>query len=188
MKIGLIAMSGVRAVDPELVRLGMTLPGFVERGKTIAKLPSLGLLTLAGMTPPQHECEYLEVKDLRDLTVLPSHFDLVAISSLSAQIGEAYELADRYRAIGLPVVMGGLHVTAMPDEALTHSIAVITGEGESVWLDVLRDAETGSLKPRYRAAGDFRLADAPMPAYDMLEPSKYNRLDRSDQPRLSVTL
>lgn len=84
MKIGLIAMSGVRAVDPELVRLGLTLPGFVERGKTIASLPSLGLLTLAGMTPPQHECEYLEVKDIRDLKVLPVHFDLVAISSLSA--------------------------------------------------------------------------------------------------------
>ena len=83
MKIGLIAMSGVRAVDPELVRLGLTLPGFVERGKTIASLPSLGLLTLAGMTPPQHECEYLEVKDIRDLKVLPVHFDLVAISSLT---------------------------------------------------------------------------------------------------------
>ncbi len=52
VKIGLIAMSGVRACDPELVRLGMTLPGFVERGRTIASLPSLGLLTLAGMTPP----------------------------------------------------------------------------------------------------------------------------------------
>ena len=48
MKIGMIAMSGVRACDPELVRLGMTLPGFVERGRTIASLPSLGLLTLAG--------------------------------------------------------------------------------------------------------------------------------------------
>ena len=77
MRIGLIAMSGVRACDPELVRLGMTLPGFVERGRTIASLPSLGLLTLAGMTPPQHECEYLEVKELRELDVLPDRFDLV---------------------------------------------------------------------------------------------------------------
>src|SRR5262249_14328204 len=60
MKIGLIAMSGVRACDPELMRLGMTLPGFVERGKVVASLPSLGLLTLAGMTPPSHTCEYYE--------------------------------------------------------------------------------------------------------------------------------
>jgi hypothetical protein len=50
MKIALIAMSGVRACDEDLLELGLTLPGFVERSKTIASLPSLGLLTLAGMT------------------------------------------------------------------------------------------------------------------------------------------
>ena len=51
MKIGFIAMSGIRACDTELLELGLTLPGFVERSKQIASLPSLGLLTLAGMTP-----------------------------------------------------------------------------------------------------------------------------------------
>jgi radical SAM superfamily enzyme YgiQ (UPF0313 family) len=176
MRVGLIAMSGMRAVDPELVRLGMTLPGFVERGKTIASLPSLGLLTLAGMTPPHHQCEYLEVKDLRCLGALPDRFDLVGISSLSAQIGEAYALADRYKAAGVPVVMGGLHATALPQEAACHAAAVVVGEGESVWLDVLRDAEAGRLRPAYQARGDFSLADAPMPAYDLLQLSKYNRL------------
>lgn len=55
MRIGLIAVSGVRAVDEELTRLGLTLPGFIERGKVIASLPSLGRLTLAGMTPSRHE-------------------------------------------------------------------------------------------------------------------------------------
>ena len=52
MRIGLIAMSGIRACAPELVELGFSLPGFVDRGKTIASLPSLGLLTLAALTPP----------------------------------------------------------------------------------------------------------------------------------------
>ena len=157
MRIGLIAMSGVRACDPELVRLGMTLPGFVERGKVIASLPSLGLLTLAGMTPAHHSCEYHEVKELRALGPLPDRLDLVAISSLSAQIHEAYELADRYRAIGIPVVMGGLHVTALPEEASLHADAVVIGEGEPVWLEVLRDAETGRLKRFYRARREFSL-------------------------------
>jgi hypothetical protein len=57
MKIALIAMSGVRAYSEELTKLGMTLPGFVERSRTIASLPSLSLLTLAGMTPEnsQHQ-------------------------------------------------------------------------------------------------------------------------------------
>ena len=50
-RIGLIAMSGVRAHNEELTRLGLTLPGFVDRNRIIASLPSLGLLTLAGLTP-----------------------------------------------------------------------------------------------------------------------------------------
>jgi radical SAM superfamily enzyme YgiQ (UPF0313 family) len=176
MRIGLIAMSGVRACDPELMRLGMTLPGFVERGRTVAALPSLGLLTLAGMTPPPHTCEYREIKELRELDALPDRLDLVAISSLSAQVREAYELADRYRALGIPVVLGGLHVTAMPEEAGRHADAVVIGEGESVWPEVLRDAEARRLRRAYRARGDFPLSAAPIPAFDLLDPARYNRL------------
>ena len=136
MRIGLIALSGIRCCDEELLRLGLTLPGFVERSKVIASLPSLGLLTLAGMTPDAHECVYYEVEDVRKMDALPDGLDLVALSSLSAQIGEAYDLADRFRAQGTPVVMGGLHVTAVPDEAARHADAVVVGEGESAWPQV----------------------------------------------------
>ena len=110
MRIALIAMSGIRACDEELLRLGLTLPGFVERSKTIASLPSLGLLTLAALTPPEHDIQYIEVPDLAKLSELPDGFDLVAISSYSAQIREAYELGRRYREMGVPVVIGGPHV------------------------------------------------------------------------------
>ena len=64
MKIGFIAMSGIRVCDEELLHMGLTLPGFVERSKVIASLPSLGLLTLAGMTPSEHDLHYFEVADL----------------------------------------------------------------------------------------------------------------------------
>ena len=64
-RIGLIAMSGVRAHNEELTRLGLTLPGFVDRNRIIASLPSLGLLTLAGLTPRKFEVEYHEIADLR---------------------------------------------------------------------------------------------------------------------------
>ena len=64
MKIGLIAMSGVRAYNEELLRFGLTLPGFVERSKVIASLPSLSLLTLAALTAPEVQVEYWEIKDL----------------------------------------------------------------------------------------------------------------------------
>ena len=114
MKIAFVALSGIRVVDAELMRLGMTLPGFVERGRVIASLPSLSLLTLAGMTPTRHEVRYFEVRDLGPSGV-PDGFDLVAISTLTAQASEAHALADRCRAAGMAVVMGGLHVTARPE-------------------------------------------------------------------------
>jgi radical SAM superfamily enzyme YgiQ (UPF0313 family) len=177
MKIALIAMSGVRACDPELLALGLTLPGFVERSKTIASLPSLGLLTLAGMTPKKHEVHYIEIADLAEIEGVPGQFDLVAISSFSAQINEGYELAQRYRNMGVPVVMGGLHVTVLPDEALQYCSAVVIGEGEVSWLQVLEDAENADLK-RYYGSRDsnFNLADSPVPAYELLDITKYNRL------------
>ena len=143
MNIALIAMSGIRVCDTELLRLGLTLPGFVERSKTIAALPSLGLLTLAGMTPDAHSIDYVEVEDIRKLGSLPQGYDLVGISSYSAQISEAYELARRFKAAGVPVVLGGPHVTCLPDEAAPYCDAVVAGEGEAVWLDVLRDACVG---------------------------------------------
>jgi len=177
MKIGLIAMSGVRACDQELLRLGLTLPGFVERSKTIASLPSLGLLTLAGMTPDRHEVFYLDVQDVESLEVNWSSFDLVAISTFTAQAPEAYVLADRCRAEGAKVVMGGLHVTCLPDEALEHCDAVVVGEGEVCWPGVLSDIEKGELHGTYRSKPhEFDLADAPMPAYHLLDMDKYNRI------------
>ncbi len=177
MKIAFIAMSGIRACDAELLHLGLTLPGFVERSKTIASLPSLGLLTLAGLTPPEHEIAYIEISDIREMETLPIGFDLVAISSFSAQINEAYELADRYREVGIRTVIGGLHVSMLPDEAASHCDAVVIGEGEPVWPQVIEDAASGVLKRRYGSLeSGFDLADAPMPAFHLLDISKYNRL------------
>jgi radical SAM superfamily enzyme YgiQ (UPF0313 family) len=177
MKIALAAMSGIRAHDEELMRLGLTLPGFVERSKVIASLPSLGLLTLAGMTPEKHEVTYFEVPDIRELTELPGGFDLVAISSYSAQMSEAYELSDRYRALGVPTVLGGLHVTALPEEAALHADAVVIGEGELSWPALVADCEAGRLKERYGTVDDdFDLSRAPMPAFELLDIPTYNRL------------
>lgn len=177
MNIGLIAMSGIRACDQELLALGLTLPGFVERSKTIASLPSLGLLTLAGMTPKRHHVSYIEVADIKTAPALPTDFDLVAISSFTAQIKEGYELASRYRALGVPVVMGGLHVTSVPDEPTQFGASAIIGEGEIVWSEILADAESGQLKKTYDARGrEFDFASAPMPAYELLDISRYNRI------------
>ena len=178
MRIGLIAMSGIRVCDPDLLQLGLTLPGVVERGRVIAALPSLGLLTLAGLTPSHHDVTYHEVQELdTDSDTLPEDFDLVAISSFTPQIFEAYELADRFRRAGTRVVMGGLHVTSLPEEAQAHCDAVVVGEGELFWPQIVADAEAGQLKPVYRDANQtFDLSHSPMPRYELLDPGKYNRI------------
>jgi radical SAM superfamily enzyme YgiQ (UPF0313 family) len=177
MKLALIAMSGLRAHNEELTRLGLTLPGFVERNKTIASLPSLGLLTLAGMTPDDVELGYFEVEDLARFDGLPDDYEVVAISSFSAKIKDAYLLADRFRLAGVRVILGGLHVSARPDEALQHADSIIIGEGEPSWPQLVVDLKRGQLKRKYDSrATQFELADAPMPRYDLLDPERYNRL------------
>jgi radical SAM superfamily enzyme YgiQ (UPF0313 family) len=178
MRIAMIAMSGVRAHNPELTKLGLTLPGFVERNRTIASLPSLGLLTLAGLTPPRHTVRYYEVADLRDSGGLPEETDLVALSTFTAQVKEAWTIADTYRARGIPVVMGGITAGALVDECLQHCTSVVSGEGELLWPQVLSDAERGALKPRYQPGvpSAFDLREAPMPRFELLDPGRYNRL------------
>ena len=177
MKLGLIAMSGVRCRNEELMDMGLTLPGFVERSQVIASLPSLGLLTLAGMTPPEIEVSYHEVPDPQELSELPGRFDVVAISSFTAQIKEAYRLADRYREAGVTVLMGGLHVTARPEEALQHCDSVLIGEGESLWPQMMADLQKNQLKRIYDARPlNFDFLQTPMPRFELLDIEQYNRI------------
>ena len=176
MRIALIAMSGVRVQNEALMKAGLTLPGFVERSEVIASLPSLSLLTLAALTPRDIDVTYHEIADL-DRDAMPTgDFDLVAISTMTAQAPEAYRVADQLREAGIPVVMGGLHATACPDEVLEHADAVVVGEGEPVWTRVVEDVRRGKLCGVYKAARPFDLADAPMPRFELLDVSKYNRL------------
>lgn len=176
-KLGLIAMSGVRIRNERLLSLGLTLPGFVERGRVVATLPSLALLTLAGLTPPSVEVRYLEIPSLSAIAGLPEEFDAVAISSYTAQINDAYELADRYRRAGIQVILGGLHVSALPAEAALHADAVVLGEAEAVWPQVVHDLANGSLQQVYDGrATSFDLSTAPMPRFELLDPNLYNRI------------
>jgi radical SAM superfamily enzyme YgiQ (UPF0313 family) len=94
--------------------------------------------------------------------------DLAAISLLTPTSVAGYRIADQLRARGIKVVLGGMHVTAMPEEARLHADAVVTGEGESVWPTVLADFKAGGMKPLYRGE-QIPLEDLPTPLYGMLK-------------------
>jgi len=174
-----LALSGVRIRNPDLLNAGMQLPGFAQRGTTIAELPSLGLLTLAALTPSSWDLEYYEM-DGFDASYIKSlgtsDFALIAISALTARILTAYRIADELRSCGKTIVLGGLHVTACPREAMLHADAVVVGEGEPLWKKLLNDFAAGNLMPVYRSVGTYNLSDSPVPRYDLLNERKYNRI------------
>jgi radical SAM superfamily enzyme YgiQ (UPF0313 family) len=177
MKIGFLAMSGLRAHDRRLLDLGMTLPGIRERGQVLSSLPSLGLLYLAASTPPGHELRYFEAE--RDGAEPAEVYtcDLVAISTFSAQVFEAYSVADRLRKAGVRVAMGGLHVSVQPEEALQHADYVFIGEGERTWPAAVEAIARGDA-PRIWNAAEFPPVDVrtlPVPRYDLLADRPYSR-------------
>lgn len=129
-------------------------------------VPPITGLHLAALTPPGHEVEVVH-EQVRPVPIDPSP-GLVALTFFSGFARRAYEIADAYRRLGVPVVAGGPHVSYWPDEALEHVDAIVIGEGEEVWPRVVEDAERGCLERIYR--GSARpLEGLPAPRYDLLE-------------------
>ncbi len=127
----------------------------------------LGLLTLAGLTPPGWQVTVFDENlGVSDYASLPAP-DLVGVTAFTSQANRAYEVAAEFRSRGVPVVMGGIHATVCPDEALQHVDSVVTGEAESVWASVLEDARHGRLARTY--AGDYAdMGQYPPARHDLL--------------------
>ncbi len=175
--VAFVPLTGLRVRAEEMLELGMTLPGLRQRADALAELPALGLLTLAGMTPSHWSCSWhAAAQAMSDPSTIEGFVDsvcadrpsLVALSALTASVEDAYRLSRQFRARGVPVVIGGLHVTAMPDEAAQHCDAVVIGDGEPVWQQVLTDVESRRLQPKYRATQPFDLSQSPVPRYELL--------------------
>lgn len=101
--------------------------------------------------------------------------DLAAISILTPTAVPGYRIADKLRARGITVVFGGMHATALPEEAKQYGDAVVVGEGESVWPDVLKDFQSGTLKPFYYGER-IQLDDLPTPLYGLLQGKEQFRI------------
>jgi radical SAM superfamily enzyme YgiQ (UPF0313 family) len=131
----------------------------------------LSLLVLARQTPPAWEVTILDENVRRiDYTNLAKP-DLVGITAFTSQAPRAYEIAGQFRALGVPVVMGGIHATMCKDEVLRHVDAVVTGEAEDIWTRVLADCQSGHLATHYDG-GQVRVEDL-VPARQDLLPEGY---------------
>lgn len=133
------------------MRIQLVYPNPVSRRKLHGRrVDSAALQLLAALTPPEHEVSIVS-EHLGDALPFDDSADLVGITAMTIQAHRAYEIADEYRRRGKPVVMGGIHPSVLPDEALGHADAVVVGEGELVWPRVLADAAQRRLAGIYRA-------------------------------------
>jgi len=148
-----------------------TRPGLISK---FFRFPPLNLALLAALAP---EYNYKIIDENIDEVDLESEevkeADLIGLTVMTAQAPRAYELADKFRKMGKTVVMGGMHVSAMPEEAIRHCDAVVVGEAEEVWPKLLRDWERGKLKKIYKSKELPDLSGLPIPRRELLKRKNY---------------
>ena len=110
-------------------------------------IPQLALYILKGLTPPEHEVKIIEEET--EPIDLDQECNLVGISCMTANAPRAYELCREFKKRGKTVVLGGVHPTILPDEALQHADCVVVGEAEGVWETLLNDFRNNELKRKY---------------------------------------
>ncbi len=130
-------------IKPNIGRLEHSL--FVDE----ARMEPLQLGVLAALTPP--DVEVVLYDDRMEAIPYDEPTDLAAITVETYTARRAYEISAEYRARGVPVVMGGMHATLLPEEVAAHADALYIGDAESLWAQVIEDARHGQLQPVYRA-------------------------------------
>jgi radical SAM superfamily enzyme YgiQ (UPF0313 family) len=135
------------------------------------KFPLLSTSLLAGLTPLSYEMSII------DESLTPIDFeqevDLVAITAITPLAPRGYEIADQFRQRGKKVILGGIHASWLPEEAKRHSDSVAIGEADEIWMEILKDAEKGDLKPFYRQDRRTDLSRLPVARRNLLPPKGY---------------
>ena len=128
---------------------GYELPNFVMKlSAKIPSFPNLTLQQLAGIVPKDHEVEAVDENQGKKIR-FDRGYDLVAISCRTATVPRAYEIADKFRKRNIPVVIGGYHPSALPEEAKQHADAVVIGEAEISFSKIIEDIQKNKLKNYY---------------------------------------
>jgi radical SAM superfamily enzyme YgiQ (UPF0313 family) len=134
--------------------------------------PLAGLLAVAACIPRDKYEVVLTDENIESID-FDLKADLVGISAMTSYVNRGYEIADRFRAKGVPVVMGGVHPSFMPKEALGHCDAVVIGEVEHVIDRLLDDLAHGSMRGTYKSETLHSMVGLPMPRYDLLKKNRY---------------
>ena len=141
-------------------------------GDFFFRMPSLGLLKVAALTPPGWEVEIVDEK-VEPLTLDQEH-DLVGITTMTTTAQRGYEIADQFRLRGIKVVMGGMHASCLPQEALQHCDSVVVAEAEGLWPKLLCDLEQGTLQQLYQNEGALpELARLPQTDWGLYRSKNY---------------
>ena len=131
----------------------------------------LAIPTLISLTPPQHDIRVFD-ENIEDIDYT-CKADLVGISVRTMFAKRAYMISETYRARGVKTVLGGIHPSMCPEEALQYCDSVVIGEAEGVWHTLLKDVQDGHLKKRYKAEGLADLTTSPMPIRSSLSRNRY---------------
>ena len=154
-----------------LVKPNMGLLAGGERYVDTGRMEPLQLGVMAGITPSSINLRLVD--DRCEDVPYAAPTDLAAITVETFTARRAYEIADTYRERGVPVVLGGFHPTLCPEESAAHADAIVVGDAESVWHEVLDDAAGGRLKSRYSARDAHPAVQRSLPRRDLFEGKRY---------------
>src|SRR5512138_2505810 len=143
------------------------------RGSRLIQFPQLTMPLIAALTPREHDVYHTD--EIVERLDLDRPAELIGITAPTPSALHAYEMAEAFRHRGVPVVIGGPHATALPEEAAEHADAVVVGEAEDTWPRVLDDARRGKLEQVYVSNGQASLAGMPAPRWDLIKGRRYGK-------------
>lgn len=156
--------------------------------KKSVRYAPLTLTTLASLVPREIEAE-VEIID-EGVEAMPEDLnaDLIGITAITGTAIRAYKIADRLRSRGIPVVLGGVHPTLMPNEAMQHADSVVTGFAEESWPQLLCDFKKNKMKKLYTQSPELSLENLPFPRRDLYKTKGYVTIHTVQATRACINL
>ena len=149
-------------------------------------MPPLNLAILKAITPKGTEVKIVD--ELVDSINFDAEADLIGITAFTMQARRAYEIADEFRKRGKTVVIGGMHASALPNEALKHADSVVVGEAENIWGNLLQDFKDRKLRPLYKSEDVFDMGKSVIPDFSGVRLNRYVRPPFANKPLFPIQI